>query len=314
MSTICNSGTERRALPFFGGRSLLPMPTADVFCVPSRGPGFHELADRGILGCRAIYKEAIMIFARTLIQLALLVGLAGGVRADEFWGRRLPGEPTQFIFGYGSLINSSSRNATASQPIVAIPARLSASFGYVRGWTIRSPSGFTALGLRRLGAGENGMSINGVLYPVQGNDMAAFDAREEGYQRVEVPPDKIEAVSWQRLPEQGKIWVYIPAIPGQEPGVGLPLPTAEYPILQSYLDVVIEGGLEYGADYAREILASTSDWSAYWLNDRPLARRPWVYTKDHAAVDKLLTGSAPHFNDRLYAEPYAAKYLMQMRQ
>src|SRR5215203_4826630 len=101
MSTICNSGTERRALPFFGGRSLLPMPTADVFCVPSRGPGFHELADRGILGCRAIYKEAIMIFARTLIQLALLVGLAGGVRADEFWGRRLPGEPTQFIFRAG---------------------------------------------------------------------------------------------------------------------------------------------------------------------------------------------------------------------
>jgi hypothetical protein len=255
-----------------------------------------------------------MIFARTLIQLALLVGLAGSIRADEFWGRRLPGEPTQFIFGYGSLINSSSRNTTASQPIVAIPARLSASFGYVRGWTIRSPSGFTALGLRRLGAGEREMSINGVLYPVQGNDMAAFDAREEGYQRVEVPPDKIEAVSWQRLPEQGKIWLYIPAIPGQEPGVGLPLPTAEYPILQSYLDVVIEGGLEYGMDYAREILASTSDWSAYWLNDRPLARRPWVYTKDHAAVDKLLTGSAPHFNDRLYAEPYAAKYLMQMRQ
>src|SRR3954451_13203245 len=68
-------------------------------------------------------KEAIMIFARTLIQLALLVGLAGSIRADEFWGRRLPGEPTQFIFGYGSLINSSSRNTTASQPIVAIPAR-----------------------------------------------------------------------------------------------------------------------------------------------------------------------------------------------
>jgi hypothetical protein len=170
-----------------------------------------RFADRGVLDLPSALavrqytgKERIMIFARTLIQLALLVGLAGSIRADEFWGRRLPGEPTQFIFGYGSLINSSSRNATASQPIVAIPARLSASFGYVRGWTIRSPSGFTALGLRRLGAGENGMSINGVLYPVQGNDMAAFDAREEGYQRVDVPLDKIEAVSWQRLPEQGK--------------------------------------------------------------------------------------------------------------
>ncbi len=92
------------------------------------------------------------------------------------------------------------------------------------------------------------------------------------------------------------------------------LPTAEYPILQSYVDVVIEGGLEYGTDYVREIVASTADWSPYWLNDRPLARRPWVYTKDHAAVDKLLTDSIPHFKDRLYAEPYAAKYLLQIGQ
>jgi len=255
-----------------------------------------------------------MTFMRALIQLVLLVTLVGSVQGEEFWGRKLPGQPTQFIFGYGSLINTASRNATASQPITAIPVRVSASFGYVRGWTIREPSGFTSLGLSRVRAGESGMSINGVLFPVEGNDMAAFDAREVGYVRVEVPHSEIEAVSWQRLPEQGKIWVYVPAIPGQEPGVGLPRPTAEYPILQSYVDVVIEGGLEYGADYAREILASTVDWSAYWLNDRPLARRPWVYTKDYAAIDKLLAVSAPHFKDRLLAEPYAAKYLLQGRQ
>jgi cation transport regulator ChaC len=153
-----------------------------------------------------------MNLTRALIQIALLVGLAGCVQGDEFWGRQLPGQPTQFILGYGSLINSSSRNATASQPIAAIPVRLSASFGYVRGWTIRSPSGFTALGLRRRAADETGQSINGVLYPVEGNDMAAFDAREEGYERVEVPLDQIQAMSWQRLPEHGKIWVYIPVV------------------------------------------------------------------------------------------------------
>jgi len=120
--------------------------------------------------------------------------------------------------------------------------------------------------------------------------------------------------AWQRLPEHGKIWVYIPVVPGQEPGVGLPLPSAAYPILQSYLDLVIEGGLEYSADYAREIVASTVDWSEYWLNDRPLARRPWVYTKHYAAIDKLLADSVPQFKDRMHAEPYAAKYLLQTRQ
>jgi hypothetical protein len=38
-----------------------------------------------------------MIFARALIQIALLVGLAGSVQGDEFWGRKLAGQPTQFM-------------------------------------------------------------------------------------------------------------------------------------------------------------------------------------------------------------------------
>ena len=65
-----------------------------------------------------------MIIIRALIKICLLVGLAASVHADEFWGRKLPGQPTQFIFGYGSLINSASRNATARQPITALPVRL----------------------------------------------------------------------------------------------------------------------------------------------------------------------------------------------
>ena len=95
--------------------------------------------------------------------------------------------PTQFIFGYGSLINTASRNSTASAPIPAIPVRVSAAFGYIRTWNDRSPSGFTALGLRKPRTGESASTINGVLYPVDGDDMSKFDAREEGYARVEIP-------------------------------------------------------------------------------------------------------------------------------
>jgi hypothetical protein len=58
-----------------------------------------------------------MTLIRALIRLVLLATLASSVQGEEFWGRKLPGQPTQFIFGYGSLINSASRNATASQPI-----------------------------------------------------------------------------------------------------------------------------------------------------------------------------------------------------
>jgi hypothetical protein len=46
------------------------------------------------------------------------------------------------------------------------------------------------------------------FYPVDGGDMAKYDVREQGYTRVEVPRDDIEAVSWQQLPAAGRIWVY----------------------------------------------------------------------------------------------------------
>jgi hypothetical protein len=243
------------------------------------------------------------------ILLALTLAFAlvlGGTKPSsaDFWGHKLPNTPTDFIFGYGSLINSNSRNATSSAPIPAIPARISGAFGYRRCWNDRSQSGFTALGLCRTQSGELGATVNGVLYPVQHDDLAKFDKREEGYNRVAVPLDQIEAAGWQRLPEEGRIWIYVPAHMGKEPD-------ASYPILQSYIDVVVEGGLEYGEDFAQEILETTYGWNHYWLNDRQLPRRPWVYDAKAAKVDELIKKTAPaagYFNERLFAEVYAARW------
>ena len=228
--------------------------------------------------------------------------------AKDWQGVMLPDQPTEFIFGYGSLINSASRDSTAGKITPAIPVRVSAAFGYIRAWNDRSLSGFTALGLRKAGAGEVASTINGVIYAAGVDDIAKFDAREQGYARVEVPRQDIEAVSWQRLPEAGRIWVYIPVRPNSVPGVGLPAATAQYPMLESYIDVVVEGGLEYGEDFARELIETTSDWSDYWLNDRELARRPWVHDPESSKVDDLLTSSpeaAAKLKSRLFSEPYA---------
>ena len=41
--------------------------------------------------------------------------------AKDWQGVMLPDQPTQFIFGYGSLINSASRNSTAGKTVPAIP-------------------------------------------------------------------------------------------------------------------------------------------------------------------------------------------------
>jgi hypothetical protein len=118
--------------------------------------------------------ENVMMFRRVIIVATLIAVFPGAVEAEDFWGRKLPDQPTQFIFGYGSLINTASRNSTATKPVPAIPVRVSAAFGFIRTWSDHSPSGFTALGLRRPDRGEAAMTINGVLYPVEGDDMSAW--------------------------------------------------------------------------------------------------------------------------------------------
>jgi hypothetical protein len=248
---------------------------------------------------------------RLLLALGAAFLLVVPARATDWWGLKLPGQPTQFIFGYGLLVNSASRDSTAGKRIPAIPVRISPEFGYIRTWNDRSLSGFAPLGLRKPSANEKASTINGVLYAVDGDDMAKYDAREEGYARVEVPRDDIEAVSWQRPPEVGRIWVYIPVKQNGEPGVGLPAANAQFPLLESYIDVVVEGGLEYGDDFARELIETTSDWSDYWLIDRELARRPWVRDPASAEVDEFLKSSpdtAAKLKSRLFSEPYAIRW------
>ena len=43
------------------------------------------------------------------------------------------------------------------------------------------------MGLRKVGAGEAGRTINGVVYPVDSADIAKFDDREARYDRIEIP-------------------------------------------------------------------------------------------------------------------------------
>ena len=124
-------------------------------------------------------------------------------------------------------------------------------------------------------------------------------------------------MSWQRLPETGRIWVYIPVGPNAEPGVGLPAANAEFPLLESYIDEVVEGGLEYGENFARELVETTSDWSDYWLNDREFARRPWVHDPASSKVDELLMSSpdaAAKLKSRLFSEAYAIHWAVDKAQ
>ena len=87
-----------------------------------------------------------MSVLRRFMGILALVLFAAHAQGADYWGTQLPNQPTQFIFGYGSLINTASRNSTAGKATAAIPVRVSAAFGYVRSWSDRAGSGFIALG------------------------------------------------------------------------------------------------------------------------------------------------------------------------
>lgn len=220
--------------------------------------------------------------------------------------------PKTFIVGYGSIINTISRTSTGKKNIGnAIPIRVNRNAGLRRVWNFQKPNiaKLTALGLEHTqgsifvdNMGEeindeyfktytmndiyssgNGETINGVLYPVYEN-IEEFDKREEGYFRLRLKIDQIESLSWQKLPDYDcKIYIYCLNKQNQSQR-----PTCDLPILQTYVDIIINGCLEYGEIFAKEFIKTTYGWSKWWLNDRTIARRPWINQPNFKIINKLL--------------------------
>jgi hypothetical protein len=214
------------------------------------------------------------------------------------------------VFGFGSIINTTTHapwlSKQSDEPdgsakiIVTLPgqqARILARFGYRRGWKFRSNTGFTALGLTIAKDEERGMDINGVLFRITEEMLADFDRREVGYDRVEIKMEDIELLARESSSTKkrrrqdnrdetpnGKMWVYIP----QE--ASCVEANEDHPILQSYVDTVMQGCLEWGGEQmAMEFVATTSNWSPYFLNDTPSSRRPWLFRKEYNTIDRILS-------------------------
>ena len=58
--------------------------------------------------------------------------------------------------------------------------------------------------------------------------------------------------------------------------------------------------------FAREFLRTTFLWSCFWLNEREVARRPWLHQGLYAKIDQLLREEVPvHFCHRKLESEYA---------
>merc|ERR1719483_1330883 len=180
-------------------------------------------------------------------------------------------KPIAWCFGYGSLVDSYAERAKFVE----------VNIHYRRVWNARNTKArATFLGLECTD-GKN--KVTGVIYPIfTQEELAELDIREHGYgkQKIDLADVTVlneglnEIMQNTELDDSMEIFTYVPENAGD-------VPDAEYPILQSYVDLCSDGFLKFKApdtprdesDPLRKFIDTTFGWSKYMLNDRVLARR-----------------------------------------
>lgn len=201
----------------------------------------------------------------------------------------------EYVFGYGSLIYSLSRNRTTPDKNRIFPLKI---YGLARGWWAVIPvpgPGTTFLGCVeaiRYGLKEDESFVNGVAYQVTPEELKLIDKREIGYTRIQVDLNNVQDYS-NRFQPGDRVYVY--TVERQEKNFPKNhYPTAELPIVQSYLDLCINGCLEIERDFENaagfcsDFISSTKHWSKFWVNDRIFPRRPFIHEPNAFLIDSIL--------------------------
>ena len=178
-----------------------------------------------------------------------------------------------WIFGYGSLICADSRARTgltgASMPVMVR--------GFERQWSVAVD--YADLSVLGIHPGRPDQEVGGVMFALDDDAFAQFDAREVEYQRVKLDPAAVKPLHQGTLPD-GEYWLYMPQHS-----------TSPHPIPQSYLDVILRGCLDIHDDFARHFIRHTSQWKPR-VADRqsPLYPRPLKPEHHHLwpRIDQLM--------------------------
>lgn len=237
---------------------------------------------------------------RTLLLSLLVAGPAlAGLPDRSEQTCSPPPDPTQpqYVVGYGSLMQDSSRARTAPH---AGPARPVMVKGYQRGWFSRSQS--HGLSTTYLGAvADVTSSLNAVLYQIDAKELAAFDRRERGYCRAAVLPSAVKLLTSGEKPSNGQIWIY-EVRPGEAAEAD-----EDHPVAQSYVDIFLDGCIEqeerfHLSGFATQCVRTTYGWSASWVNDRIYPRRPSAFQPRATQIDQLLADELPLYWSQIRLE------------
>jgi len=208
----------------------------------------------------------------------------------------------QYIIGYGSLIDDSSKNRTDPTAEKSYPIKIN---GYERGWAIHGTMPRFNTAFLAAYPSDNKL-FNGIIYRLaNAENVIKYDTREDGYCREEVKTNQI-SISNTTLPVNKQIWIYV--LP--KGGINKFFPTIEVPIVQSYVDIFIRGCIQVEKDFniqnfSIDCIKTTKFWPnrvGLWVNDRLFPRRPLFYEPKAGLVDKLLKQELPDQFDKIILE------------
>jgi hypothetical protein len=113
----------------------------------------------------------------------------------------------QFIIGYGSLLNESSKKKTSLDVGPNRPIFLK---NHQRVWNIHIHNK-TYLGIKA----NQSHQLSAVFFPLPFHQVHRFDQREKFYCRISIATKDISPISNNKLLPKGQFWVYVPKIPSK---------------------------------------------------------------------------------------------------
>ena len=155
-------------------------------------------------------------------------------------------------FGFGSLVN---HHTLRTDYVHLIPATLK---GWRRHWQARSKTFKNAVALLSVHPDQK-TSIQGLLVIDRLANLPAVDEREEGYTRIKLAKDDLELSNGSM--NVSELYVYIADEVTDAVDDG--------PLLQSYLDAVMQGFLiNYGEEGVRHFVDTTNGFKRPVIADR----------------------------------------------